>query len=244
MKKFCVLTIGRTGSTSLMHALEKFDDIALPSRDTVCVDNELLHAERIADYMEHYAPYASEKIIRPQQLINAFYACHAEVPYAGFKSMPNRHPNYFKFITRSDIQFITLTRRDLPSLVASFISAMENGTWRRNGEDPPTEWKFDIAKHGKAVVSNVAYVLKSYAALNCVPNAIRLSYEGLCDPSKEHLELNKFFGRIVNLADPKSPTLGENYVENWAEFKSFVLNTASGMMQKARTPAAPSSDQS
>lgn len=244
MKKFCVLTIGRTGSTSLMHALEKFDDIALPSRDTVCIDNELLHAERIAGYMEHYAPHASEKIVRPQQLINAFYACHAEASYAGFKSMPNRHPNYLKFIRRSDIQFITLTRRDLPSLVASFISAMENGTWRRNGEEPPTEWQFDVDRHGTAVTSNVAYVLKSYAALNAVPNAIRLSYEGLCDPSKEHVELNKFFGRTIKLSNPKPPTIGEKYVANWAEFKNFVVNTANGMMQKARKLAASSGDQS
>lgn len=226
VKKFCVLTIGRTGSTSLMHFLEKFDDIALPSRDTDCIDSELLHPERIQRYMGHYAPYADGPISRPQQLLNAFYAAHKDDAYAGFKSMPNRHPNFAKFISRPDIQFITLVRRDIASTVASFLMAMETGSWRRSGEGMVRSLKFDPSKHAEKVLGNLDYVLRSYAMLECVPKAIKLDYESLCDPKFANPGLNEFFEREIKIDDPKPPTSGESYVENWHEFKTFLIQGA------------------
>ena len=226
MQKFCVLTIGRTGSTSLMNYLEKFDDIALPSRDTDCVDNELLHPERIQQYMQHYAPYADGAadgvIASAQQLLNAFYNRHENAAYAGFKSMPNRHPNYPKFITRSDIRFITLVRRDLASTVASFLIAMETGSWRRSGGEQPGKWRFDVKTHGKPALGNLQYVMQSYAMLNLVPDAIKLDYEALCNPAFNNAELNQFFGREIRIDDPKPPTCGAQYVENWDEFAAYL----------------------
>lgn len=242
-KKFCVMTIGRTGSTSLMYALEKFDDIALPSRDTDCVDSELLHPDRIKQYMHYYQPYAEEPIEKPVQLINAFYDSHADDAYAGFKSMPNRHPNYMKFITRDDIKFITLIRRDVASTVASFLMAMETGSWRRSGGEQPGKWRFDPKIHGGRAMGNIEYVLQSHLLLQQVPNAIRLGYEGLCDPGKVHTELNEFFGRSIKIDDPKPPTSGESYVENWEEFRVFITNGAEAFMAKLRSNTPPIKEQ-
>jgi hypothetical protein len=222
-----------------MHYLEKFDDIALPSRDTDCVDNELLHPERIQQYMQYYAPYADGAadgmIASPQQLLNAFYKKHENAAFAGFKSMPNRHPNYPKFITRPDIRFITLVRRDVASTVASFLIAMETGSWRRFGGEQSGKWRFDVKTHGKAALGNLQYVMQSYAMLNRVPDAIKLDYEALCDPAFSNTALNQFFGREIKIDDPKPPTSGAQYVENWDEFGAYLSSAIKASGPKNET---------
>jgi len=47
-KTFCVLATGRAGSTLLMKALKKFEDVAVPNKNVVCPDEELLHPAKIA----------------------------------------------------------------------------------------------------------------------------------------------------------------------------------------------------
>ena len=119
-QRFCVLTVGRSGSTSLMNFLSRFDDIALPCKDVVCIDNELLNPESVARYAGEYAARCSQPIRTPNDLIECFYRLHDSAPYAGFKSMPNRHPDLAAFVARQDIRFVTLVREDIPSTCGQF----------------------------------------------------------------------------------------------------------------------------
>src|SRR6185503_1179150 len=109
------MTVGRSGSTSLTEALAEINEVALPSRNIVCEDEELVHPARIDGFMQEYSKLAGKPVKTPTELIEAFYALNEAAPYAGFKSMPNRHPDWAAFTTRKDIQFITLRRRDIPS---------------------------------------------------------------------------------------------------------------------------------
>ncbi len=221
-KRFCVLTVGRAGSTSLMNVLEKFPDVAVPNKNIPCVDNELFHPKRVQAHMQRYAELCGTPITGQRQLIDCFFAHNAGMAYAGFKTMPNRHKNFGAFTARKDIRFITLTRRDIPSTVASFLLAMKTDSWRRFGEPQPVTWKFVAAQDGRQALSNLAYVHESLDKVSRVPNAIHLAYEDLCDPAYRCAALDDFFGRPIRIENPKPPTSGSAYVENWDEFCAFI----------------------
>lgn len=221
-RKFCVMTVGRSGSTSLMEVIEPLEDVAVPNKNIPCEDDELLHPRRVKEYMREYARLSGRAVATPAELIEAFFALNDDQPYAGFKSMPNRHPDYEAFTSRPDIQFITLQRRDYASTSASFLRAEATGTWRRHGEPRSDRWRFDPKRDGARLAANLAYIHASRAQLDGIADAIHLWYEDLCDPAYASAELDAFFGRPVRIKDPKPPTTGASYVENWEQFKAFA----------------------
>jgi hypothetical protein len=222
MKKFCLLTVGRAGSTSLMNVLEKFPDIAVPNKNIPCVDNELVHPKRVQEYAKRYSELCGTPIVTPDELIDGFFAHNASAAYAGFKTMPDRHKKFDAFVSQPDIQFITLTRRDIPSTVASFLLAMKTDSWRRFGEPQQARWKFQPAAAGRVTLSNLTYVQDSIARLSRVSHAIHLVYEDLCDPAYRCAALDDYFNRPIHIENPKPPTSGSAYVENWDEFRAFI----------------------
>ena len=233
--KFCVLTTGRTGSTALMDALEKFDDIALPNKNIACPDNELVHPKDIARYAQEYSGLCQTPITRRGQLIDCFYEYNADSRFAGFKSMPERHRDYRAFIDRKDITFITLIRCDVASTVSSFMLAFTKGTWRRSGEAAPAQWTFR-REDAKKVLDNLAYIHHSLIQLGRVPGAIRLTYEDLCDADFQNAELDGYFERPIRIDNPRPPTSGRDYVTNWEEFEAFVVNAYRRLQEKAGRP--------
>jgi LPS sulfotransferase NodH len=222
MRKFCLLTVGRAGSTALMDHLGGHPDIACPSKNIDCVDQELVHPMRIGAQAAAYARLCGTRITTVEELIDSFFAYNASAAYAGFKTMPNRHRNFERFVSTPDIRFITLSRRDVASTVASFVVAMATDSWRRSGGPPAARWSFDAQRDGEVVAGNLRYVLKSAEQLRRVPDAIALAYEDLCDPEFSDSTLDAFFGRPIRLDHPKPPTSGESYVGNWSEFREFV----------------------
>lgn len=234
-KRFCVLTTGRTGSTALMNRLEKFDDVALPNKNVDCPDNELLRFDQVKNFAKQYSELCNITITTREQLINSFFEYNSGYAYAGFKTMPNRHKNYRRFIQRPDVKFIVLTRENIASTAASFMVAMKAGSWRRAGQHQRAQWTFRRSDV-RPVMGNLAYIYKSNVQLSRVPNAIRLTYEELCDPGFHRPELDEFFDRPVRIDDPRPPTSGREYVTNWEVFEAFI-NKAYGEMQ-ARTAAA------
>jgi len=126
-RKFCVLTTGRSGSTWLMEALERFPDIALPKKQIDCIDSELLRPGGFGEHCSAYAALTDAWVIGQDGLIDTFFWYSAAASFAGFKSMPHRHESYDEFLKRPDIRFITLQRADTASAVASFLLAMRAG---------------------------------------------------------------------------------------------------------------------
>lgn len=221
-RRFCVLTTGRSGSTSLMNCLATFNDIALPCKDVDCIDNELLHPARANNYARLYAQRYNQPVHTLHDLIECFYAAHTAENFVGFKSMLDRHTDLPAFTLRQDIQFITLIREDIASTVASFMLAMHTGSWRRFGEPQSACWNFNQQRDAQRVLGNLNYVLKSNDAMRSIPGAIALTYEALCVPEFNDPALNHFFARQVRLANPRPPTHGSSYVNNWEEFFAFI----------------------
>jgi LPS sulfotransferase NodH len=219
MHRFCVLTVGRAGSTALRDHLARYPDVALPGKNIECVDQELVHPARVGEHAAAYAKLCGTAIATPEQLIEAFYALNREAAFAGFKTMPNRHPDFDRFASRADVQFITLSRRDIASTVASFLMAMATDSWRRRGGTQLARLRFDARRDAPAVAGNV---LKSAEQLRRVPRAIALAYEDLCNPAFRSPALDGFFGRSIRLDAPRPPTSGETYVDNWPEFRAFI----------------------
>ena len=239
MHKFCVLTVGRAGSTALMNRLERYPDIAMPGKNIECVDQELVHPARLQGQAAAYARLCGRAITTPEQLIECFFEVNGNAAFAGFKTMPNRHRDLDRFVVRSDITFITLSRRDVASTVASFLLAMATDSWRRDGGPQSARWTFDAKRDAAAVLGNLRYVVKGDAQLRAVPNAIALVYEDLCDPEFASPALDAFFGRPIRLDDPKPPTSGETYVANWSEFRAFVETAQREMAATPRPQVWP-----
>lgn len=221
MRKFCLLTTGRSGSTALMDRFESHEDIALPNKNIECRDNELLRWGLLERHVSGYTLLLERLIPDQAGLIDAFFAHNSEVDYAGFKAMPEHFRDFRSFLRRGDICFITLVRQDVPSTVASFMLAKEKDTWRREGGAPRDLWTFDPAKP-EPVRGNIRYLFNSHLALSQVPEAIPLNYEDLCRPDYANEALNDFFGRPIALQNPQPPTKGSTYVDNWEEFNNFV----------------------
>jgi LPS sulfotransferase NodH len=222
MRRFCVLTVGRAGSTALMDHLATHPDIAVPGKNIDCVDQELVHPARLETHAAAYARLCAKPIATQDALVEAFFACNVDAAFAGFKTMPNRHKNLAAFVARPDVRFITLSRRDVASTVASFLMAMATDSWRRSGDAHATQLRFDAARDAGVVLGNLKYVLRSRQQLERVPNAIALVYEELCDPAFSNPRLDAFFGRHIRLDDPRPPTSGESYVANWPEFRAYI----------------------
>jgi hypothetical protein len=221
-RRFCLMTVGRCGSTALMRALQAFPDIATPDKNLPCIDNELLHPEQIRRHAQEYARLADTPVETPGQLMQAFYRYNGGQPYAGFKSMPNRHRHFHRFVEAPDIRFITLIRKDIPSTVASFLVAMQTGCWRRDGGAQDLTWTFDEERHGPLAAGNLRYVLDSIRLIESIPERIALVYEDLCREDFSSPELDDFFGRPIRLEAPKPPLHGSRYVANWPEFHAFL----------------------
>jgi len=219
-KRFCLLTTGRTGSTSLVDALAAWDDVVVPGKLVSCVDNELVHPDFVASYMRQLGKLAGRAIEDQDALIGTFFALGDDAGYVGFKSMPYRHRHFEAFAARPDVRFIVLLRRDVTATVASFAVAQETGSWRRRG-GVPDAWTFRSEDRVR-VWDLAAYVRATNEALMAVPSAIRLFYEDLCDPSFSSPELDEFFARPVRLSVPNRPVRTEDYVTNHAQFARFV----------------------
>lgn len=216
-RRFCLLTTGRSGSSSLMRAFQAYDDIALPAKQIGLEANELLLPRGFEQHKRAYQKLLGRPIDGGGDLIEAFYQYSDGTAFAGFKSMPHRHADYADFVARKDIRFITLVRADVASTVASFMLAMRQGTWGRRGEAPRKRWTFQPqdAREARAILTRLR---RNLHALEAVPGAIRLTFEDLCDPNHHAAELDDFFGRPIRIADPRPPTSGASYTGNWADF--------------------------
>ena len=77
------------------------------------------------------------------------------------------------------------------------------------------------------------------AQLSQVPNTIALAYEDLCDPTYRNAALDDFFGRPIQIENPKPPTSGGSYVENWDEFRDFIDRGSRKLEENARKRVLP-----
>ncbi len=239
MKRFCLLTTGRAASTGLIKALGAHPDIAVPSRNLESDDEELLplRPEKLERHIRTYAALTGKPIVSVEGLIEAFYSHNAASAYAGFKSMPDRHQDFDRFVQRSDIRFIALTREDVASTVASFFIAMRTGSWRRDGESQPALWTFG-RDHMEQVAGHLHYVLEERRRLLRLTQAIQISYEALCSENFSHPELDEYFARPIRLLLPRAPVRAQSYVTNWDVYAGFI-NEQRAKLEPAE-PAMPS----
>jgi hypothetical protein len=208
-----------------MQALAAHADIALPSKQIDCGDDELLQRDGFLGHLRAYESLLGVQIKGEDALIDSYFRYNTGSPYAGFKSMPHRHATYEAFIRRQDIQFITLVREDVPSTVASFMLAIQRGTWRRTGREPAERWVYQAA-HEPRVRALARQFLDNLRALAKVPNAVRVSYEQLCTADFRSREMERFFGRPIQIKEPVSPVSGDSYTGNWERFLSIVQDVA------------------
>ena len=221
MKRFILLTSGRAGSTSFIDALARFDDIAIPSKQIDCVDNEIFHPHYIKKYASQYQNLAGIPVRDELSLIEAFYQSNSSAAYCGFKSMPNRHRSLNDLAVTGSIKMITLSREDIASTVASFIIAIDRNTWRRKGGKQKFRFVFG-PEYKERAFSHLAYIIQSQRIFHSLPNSIHLKFEDLCKSDFVDDELNDFFQRLIKLDSPRPPVSGENYVDNWDEFTEFI----------------------
>lgn len=211
-----------------MDALALHPDIALPSKQVDCQDNELLHPREASKYIAWYQQFSTTPINDDIGLINAFYHASRDSNFAGFKTMPNRHRRLKLLVGNPRVQTITLDRVDLASTIASFVIATRQQTWRREGGKQSHRFTFDYSYRDQ-VEGHLRYVITSRWILQSIPGAIHLRYESLCDADFHDPALDAYFGRHIALLDPKPPTAAQNYVNNWGSFYAFINDYAERM---------------
>lgn len=221
MKRFILLTTGRAGSTALMDVLAEHEDIIVPNKQIDCRDNELLNPDHVRQYLAQYQRLSGSPIGDELSLLRAFYRVSAGAGFAGFKSMPNRHRHLRELLEQDNPQVITLIRGNLAATVASFIVAIDAGTWRREGGRQTYRFAFG-PRHEARVRGHIDYIRRSAAQLRALPNAIHLRFEDLCQAGYANQALDQYFQRPIRLPNPQPPLSGAEYVDNWEEFTRFI----------------------
>ena len=222
-QKFCLVTPGRSGSTSFMEVIEGFDDVAVPNKNIDCANNELFHPRFFVRYKNQYEDLCKCKIKGHQELMEQFFLFNKDFSYAGFKIMPARHRRERGFFNREDIQFIVLVREDVSSTVASFVAANLSNSWERKGEKRKKRFRIRGLDY-LMVWGNTLYIRRNLEVIKKISNPINIRYEDLCDPGYRNLELDNFFNRQISLKNPRPPLSGEEYVENWKSLQRFIKN--------------------
>ena len=221
MKRFILLSSGRAGSTSFIDTLAGYDDIAVPSKQIDCVDNEIFHPRFYKKYIPQYQTLSGIQVKDEKSFIEAFFKSNEASTFAGFKSMPNRHQCLNELASSGDVRMITISRDDVASTVASFIIAIDKNTWRREGGKQEHHFVFG-GQYRERAFSHLAYILDSQKFFDALPNSIDIKFEDLCKTDFANDELNDFFQRPIQLENPRPPVSAEQYVYNWEEFVSFI----------------------
>lgn len=220
--RFCLITAGSSGSTSLMEALQKHADIAVPNKDFHCPSNALLHAASMPKALAYYETHVGELLHTPKQLVDAFFASHPH-GYAGFKSFPHHHADLKQLSATPEIQMITLLRLDFACAVASFIMGkLAFDQVMRKGGPQTMRWYFEPALYADSVKKAIRVMVNDYRVVLDTPQAISVSYEQLCQPDYCHPAMRDWFHRSIRIDQPQPPTHAGDYIENWKEFSAFV----------------------
>jgi hypothetical protein len=204
----------------LINAIGALPDVVVPASNVASPDNELIHHNT----QPAYEKLAGRKFASTRELIAFFFSFNKDAKFAGFKSMPRRHPDYATFVRTEGIQFITLDRRDIFATAASFLMAIKHRTWRRHGGVPPQKLTYEPTDQHQLNI-NLGYIAKGRLALLQPPNAIALYYEDLCQPGFSSPALNEFFHQPVELQGAKPPIQTRDYVQNDEEFRAAVETT-------------------
>lgn len=216
-KRFCLVSPGRAGSTSLMRAFSAHRDIAVPGGNGELLNPRL--RKEFADFVARKTGLAPDS---PHALLEQFFAAGESAAYAGFKLIPLQYHEFDGLLQRTDIQFIVLTRKDLPSLVASWFIAKRFDTFRLGSRAVVkqitfgSEWQADLRRHIKTIVGNLDRIGR-------ISGAIRVEYEDMCKPAFACTDLDSYFGRRIVLRDPRPATDARDYVRDWENFSQFVL---------------------
>ncbi len=220
-KRFCVLAVGRSGSTALIEALAAHADIAVPRQGDHRAEGEMLNQRHIGFQLQTYGRMSGRELRLPEDLVEAFFHCHVNSAYAGFKLMPWQLPSYRAFVGRTDIFFVLLRRRDLASMVASWFVANRFDTWKHSSKAVVARWTFG-QDHVQTLRGHLIFIHRQLHELDQVRPQVALDYEDLCSADFRSPQLDSFFGRHVALVNPQPPTHASEYLTNWAEFSAFV----------------------
>ena len=221
MKRFIVLTTGRSGSTSLIKALEAYQDVIVPNKQIRCFDNELLNPSVVKEHVSIYQKLASKRIENDVDLSRVFFESVRTGNYVGYKSNPSTHSDIPRLISELDVQFINLYRLDVPATIASYLVAKKFNTWRRSGEKQQIIVNYSD-RLNPDILHFVNAISLNHHKMSKVRGAIELHYEDLCNPDHENPRLNNFFGRQIKISEPKPPIHVSEYVRNWEEFSEFI----------------------
>ncbi|MGR9090674.1 MAG: hypothetical protein ACU85U_08870 [Gammaproteobacteria bacterium] len=216
MRKFCVITTGRAGSTSFMNALAAPDDIAVPGKQVDSFDHEILRLRTPDRYWQSYAALSGIPVTDELSLVRAFSHSNAGAQFAGFKTMPNRHRFLQQMLDEHGMRMICIYRHDVPSTIASFIAAFDAGSWRREGERQSHQ-VFSGGKLATRADAHLNFLIRCTRLFARLPGAIKIAFEDLCDPDFANAALEEFFERPVCLPKPRPPVDGSTYVENWPQ---------------------------
>ena len=206
-----------------MQVIEGLENVAVPSKNIECANNELLHPRFVDTYKRKFEDLCHCKINTNQELVEQFFSYNKDYDYAGFKSMPVRDGISPGLFDRQDITFIVLTREDILSTVASFVAANRSNSWDRKGGKRSRQVRirlFDTLM----VLGNTFYLRRNVEMIKKIKNPINITYEDLCNPEYHNSALDQFFNEPISLRNPNPPTLGSDYVENWGGFSKFVRN--------------------
>lgn len=221
MQKFCLITTGRTGSSSFFNALRRFDDIRIPSYGGGCDTAELIHPLYMPLFAATYSQADIDRLPEKLELINDFYKYSDGKQFAGFKLLYSQLVEVESFLEREDVQFFVLLRKDIPSHMASQMMATDTGLWGRTGGPHTRSWNY-APQRKPGLTAALLNLKKAFNTFEGVKNAHVFYYEDLAGEGFFFDELDAFFGRHICLDEPKSPTSGAQYVGNWNYFRDEV----------------------
>jgi LPS sulfotransferase NodH len=231
-KRFLVVGHPRSGSTFLIQRLAR-----AVGADTPFVNHEELFNvyERLFNGLTLQLDGSSEV-----GMLQAFLA-RSTKRIAGLKTIPSFHREWNDIVNIVDLQFITISRRDVLSSIASMLLSEKTHCWEKSAREQLegqkrqfSEW-FRDRRHQEMVLGEMLnrflFSLRALEQLNARSSTISLYCEDLAGGRFESKQINEYFEQSIVLRGFKSATNYRECFEDADLFRDTVIAFLRSVLQ-------------
>jgi LPS sulfotransferase NodH len=164
--KFAILAEGRTGSSHLVHLLNRHPEILChgESFHGRVVHVQIPSADRDADTVK--GELLELRAREPLAYLERIYAVETDRRIVGFKIFPPHNPPVLEHIMENAaIRKIVLFRSNLLARYASLMSAHQAGEWRSGSDKPQVEFDGDeFSDHCRRYTASTDRIIRTLTA--------------------------------------------------------------------------------
>lgn len=231
-KRFLVVGHPRSGSTFLIERLVRAADADAP----------LVNHKELFNLYERLFNTCVLQLDGSTELgmLRSFFA-RSTKQFAGLKTIPSFHREWASVAAVPDLQFITISRKDVLSSIASILVSENTRIWDRTAREQLDgrpgnfgHWFRDRREQEMVLgdlINRFLFDTRSIEQLNARPTTIALTCEELVGDTFRSEQLDEFFGQRMSLRGFRQPTDYRECFEDAPLFHTTIIQFLRSVLQ-------------